>query len=173
MKKFKKLIAMCLTAAMALSMMSIGAFAATESAEPTSYTTEDGITVTLYDPDITVEFTEKTNNGITRASSITGYVYIANPTNGIGNATETFSATGTGTAKAKFGLDLWEGGPSYNVSLCKVGANGSASVLAVCENIPKIQEATLNGLAAPGNYFFRVSTYYTPGNASYYAYAQN
>lgn len=169
MKKFKKIIAMGLATMMTMSVMSIGAFAAVEEPTPTSYITDDGVNVTIYDPNITVDITEKPNVGIATASDISEYIYIAKSTDGVGNATESFYCNGT--AKAKFGLDLWEGGPYYNVSLCKEGSNGNYSVLAVCENVSKTQEATMNGLTATGNYFFRVSTYYTPGNASYYAYA--
>lgn len=76
MKKFKKIIAMCLTAVMSLSVMSIGAFAAEEPSIVNSYTTEDGVKVTIFDPDISVEFSEKNDQGITTmAAPITGYIY--------------------------------------------------------------------------------------------------
>jgi hypothetical protein len=172
MKKFKKIIAMCLTAVMSLSVMSIGAFAAEEPSIVNSYTTEDGVKVTIFDPDISVEFSEKNDQGITTmAAPITGYIYINKPNSeGLGAATQSFVCNGN--ARAKFGLDYWEGGPYYNVSLYRVGVgNAPDSLLALCEDVPENQEATLQGLTSTGSYYFRVSTYYTPGEAGYYAYA--
>ena len=172
MKKFKNIIAMGCAAVMAMSMLCTGVFASSTTPEViTSYTTENNIKVQIFDSNISVEFTEKdnSNNGIS-LTNIGGSIYINKPNSfGLGAVTESFYCNGN--ARAKFGLDSWEGGPYYNVALYKVGVGGAPdSILALCEDVPKSQEATLSGITATGSYYFRVSTYYNPGQAVYYAY---
>ena len=173
--KLRKIITMGLAAIMAVSAMSISAFAAnipmrsevdTKAASadnPVTYRTEDGIKITIYDPNISLDFAEKEEPEIALANA-SGRVYIPNIQTGVGNKTNSFSADGNSIVK--FGLSIWEGGPKYNVALY----NSKNVCLAVAEDVPKSSEGTLDGTGSDGEYYFRVSTYYTAGNASYYAY---
>lgn len=173
--KLRKIITMGLAAIMAVSAMSISAFAAnipmrsevdTKAASadnPVTYRTEDGIKITIYDPNISLDFAEKEEPEIALANA-SGRVYIPNIQTGVGNKTNSFSADGNSIVK--FGLSIWEGGPKYNVALY----NSKNVCLAVAEDVPKSSEGTLDGTGSDGDYYFRVSTYYTAGNASYYAY---
>ena len=166
---------MGLAAIMAVSAMSISAFAAnipmrsevdTKAASadnPVTHRTEDGIKITIYDPNISLDFAEKEEPEIALANA-SGRVYIPNIQTGVGNKTNSFSADGNSIVK--FGLSIWEGGPKYNVALY----NSKNVCLAVAEDVPKSSEGTLDGTGSDGDYYFRVSTYYTAGNASYYAY---
>ena len=149
--KLRKIITMGLAAIMAVSAMSISAFAAnipmrsevdTKAASadnPVTYRTEDGIKITIYDPNISLDFAEKEEPEIALANA-SGRVYIPNIQTGVG--------------------------PKYNVALY----NSKNVCLAVAEDVPKSSEGTLDGTGSDGDYYFRVSTYYTAGNASYYAY---
>ena len=159
--KLRKIITMGLAAIMAVSAMSISAFAAnipmrsevdTKAASadnPVTYRTEDGIKITIYDPNISLDFAEKEEPEIALANA-SGRVYIPNIQTGVGNKTNSFSADGN----------------KYNVALY----NSKNVCLAVAEDVPKSSEGTLDGTGSDGDYYFRVSTYYTAGNASYYAY---
>ena len=124
--KLRKIITMGLAAIMAVSAMSISAFAAnipmrsevdTKAASadnPVTYRTEDGIKITIYDPNISLDFAEKEEPEIALANA-SGRVYIPNIQTGVGNKTNSFSADGNSIVK--FGLSIWEGGPKYNVAL--------------------------------------------------------
>ena len=87
--KLRKIITMGLAAIMAVSAMSISAFAAnipmrsevdTKAASadnPVTYRTEDGIKITIYDPNISLDFAEKEEPEIALANA-SGRVYIPN-----------------------------------------------------------------------------------------------
>lgn len=82
MKKFKKIIAMCLTAAMALSMMSVGAFAADNSINVSSFSLAKATGFTMnnaedpYDafPEIGSTVTLEDENGNEYTAIVGGYV---------------------------------------------------------------------------------------------------
>ena len=166
---------MGLAAVMVVSAMSISVFAAdvptrsevdissASSDNPITYRTEDGIIVTIFDPNISIEFSEKEESEIALANA-SGRVYIPNIKTGVGNKTAPFSADGNSIVK--FGLSIWEGGPKYNVALY----DSNNTCLLVAEDVSKTDEATFDGTGSAGDYYFRVSTYYTAGNATYYAY---
>ena len=96
--KLRKIITMGLAAIMAVSAMSISAFAAnipmrsevdTKAASadnPVTHRTEDGIKITIYDPNISLDFAEKEEPEIALANA-SGRVYIPNIQTGVGNKT--------------------------------------------------------------------------------------
>ena len=108
--KLRKIITMGLAAIMAVSAMSISAFAAnipmrsevdTKAASadnPVTYRTEDGIKITIYDPNISLDFAEKEEPEIALANA-SGRVYIPNIQTGVGNKTNSFSADGNSNVK--------------------------------------------------------------------------
>lgn len=177
MKKLKKVMAMGLATMAAVSAMSINAMAeeipAYEEVDtsiasqenPVTYMTEEGIKVTIYDPNISISFSEVDPFIETRANVPSTPIHINAP-DAFGNGTKTEDFNAEANKIVKFGLINWVGGPTYNVALY----NASDIRQAVAEGINKNMEATLDGTTSAGSYYFRVSTYDQAGNGRYYAY---
>lgn len=185
MKKFKKIIAMGCAAVMAVSIMGVSAFAETKSTEKyseiptlsevnTSLATADnpvryidektGTIVTIYNPNITVEFPEvmpAALNSVVAEGRI--YVKKASETN-VGGATKSFNATKNGTVY--FTLSDFNFS-EYNVSLNETGTTDSP--LVVLENKSIDVPVALKGVENGVSYQFRVSSWLGSGNASYEA----
>jgi hypothetical protein len=134
--------------------------------DPVTYITEDGIRVTIYDPNISIAFSEVDHNiELTHTSVVSNSTYINAP-DLYGNGTKTESFTVEANKIITFGLPIWEGGPTYNVALYT--EDGTRKAVAV--GVSKSLEAVLYGISSTGNYYFRVSTYDTAGNGRYYTY---
>lgn len=185
MKKFKKVLALGCATVMAMSVMSISAFAEIESTEryfgiptlsevdtslatannPVKYIDEKtGTIVTIYDPNITVEFPEimpATLNSVVVEGRI--YVKKASETN-VGGATKSFTSTENGTVY--FTLSDFNF-PEYNVSLNETGTTDSP--LVVLENKSIDVPVALKGVENGVSYQFRVSSWLGDGNATYEA----
>lgn len=181
MKKFKKIMTMSCAAVMAVSAMSMSAFAASENyniptieqvdvskastENPVKYIDEKtGTIVTIYDPNITVEFPEVMPAASTSVVA-EGRIYVkkANETD-VGGATDSFAATKNGTVY--FTLSDFNFS-EYNVSLNKVGTANSP--LVVLENKSVDVPVALKGVKNGVEYEFRVSSWLGAGNATYEA----
>lgn len=181
MKKFKKITAMGCAAIMAVSAMSISAFAADNSFDiptiyevditkataekPVKYIDEKTKTiVTIYDPNITVEFPEIMPMASTSVVA-EGRIYVkkASETT-VGSATDSFTSTKNGTVY--FTLSDFNFS-EYNVSLNKAGTTNSP--LVVLENKSVDVPVALKGVKNGVDYEFRVSSWLGAGNATYEA----
>ncbi len=185
MKKFKKNIALGLAAMVAVSVMSMTAFAAdncmtsvtylpaisevdTSQASletPVRYIDEKtGTIVTIYDSNITVEFPE-TMPYSSNSVVIDGRIYVKKAdAERVGGATDSFKATKNGTVY--FTLSDFQYS-EYNVSLNKEGVTNSP--LVVLENKPADVPVALKGVKNDIRYEFRVSSWLGAGGAAYEA----
>ena len=150
MKKFKKVIAMCLTAAMALSMMSIGAFANE---------------ITVEDSTIPVEFkaveimTPTQLLNIDPMSTKTGTILVK-PNNAAGtNGTPGAQFTADADSVA-FTITYLPGATNYNVALYQgtLSDVSNAVQIAPYETISVGSGYTAHGLQSGVSYFFKVSS---------------
>lgn len=163
MLKLTKMISMFLVAVMSLSLVTF--------AQEVPYSYVDQKTdakVTIYDPNISVTFS---NSQLFLVISSASPRYIRKASTAPGNPTDTFLSDVNDMTV--FTIIVFEGGPRYNVSLCKAVSGTpktSDPVLAVAEDTCKNSFVTLSGLQSGKTYYFRVSTWDTPGNAYYYIY---
>lgn len=180
--KLRKIITMGLAAVMAVSAMSISAFAANVTSwneqiptlsevdtslasreNPVKYIDEKtGTIVTIYDPDIRVEFPEimpySTNSVV-----VDGRIYVKNGSmTSVGGATDSFEASKTGTIYFTLSDFQYD---EYNVSLNKEGVTDSP--LIVLENKATDVSVALKGVKSSVHYEFRVSSWLGAGNATY------
>ena len=185
MKKFKKIISLGLATMAAVSAMSISAFATnncmtsvtylptisevdTSKASletPVRYIDEKtGTIVTIYDPDITVEFPETMSNS-SNSVVVDGRIYVKKgSTENVGGATDSFKATKNGTVY--FTLSDFQYS-EYNVSLNREGVTDSP--LVVLENKATDVPVALKGVKSGFSYEFRVSSWLGAGGATYEA----
>ena len=185
MKKFKKVMVMGLATMAAVSAMSMTAFAAdncitsatylptisevnTSQASfetPVRYIDEKtGTIVTIYDPDITVEFPEIMPYS-SNAVVVDGRIYVKKgSTESVGGATDSFKAAKNGTVY--FTLSDFQYS-EYNVSLNKEGVTDSP--LVVLENKATDVPVALKGVKNGVSYEFRVSSWLGAGGATYEA----
>ena len=191
MKNLKKFITLGLAATAAVSAMSITALAdyndrtsfaslptlsevdtSKASREtPVKYVDEKtGATVTIYDPNITVNFKPFGLNDLNDLENqknlvLDGYIYVRYASNKyFGGVTDSFQAPYDG--KVNFTLPTFTQS-KFNVSLNKEGVTGSP--LAVVLNQPVNTSVVLTGLEEGSSYEFRVSSYLGDGNAAYIA----
>jgi hypothetical protein len=182
--KLRKIITMGLATVMAVSAMSISAFAANVTSwdeqiptlsevdtslasreNPVKYIDEKtGTIVTIYDPDISVEFPEimpySTNSVV-----VDGRIYVKKgSTTSVGGATDSFEAPKTGTVYFTLSDFQYD---EYNVSLNKEGVTDSP--LVVLENKATDVPVALKGAKSGVRYEFRVSSWLGAGSATYEA----
>ncbi len=185
MKNFKKIIALGLATTAAVSAMSMTALAGYDDTAYTSLPTlsdvdtsnasyetpvtyvdeETGAVVTIYDPNITVDFRPFDLYDLQSQRTVLaeGFLYVPYASNSsYGAATESFEAPYEGPVQ--FALTTFNHN-KFNVSLNKEGVTGSA--LAVIKNQPVGTAAILTGVKEGGSYEFRVSSYEGDGNATY------
>lgn len=190
MKKFKKIIALGLATTAAVSAMSMTALADykdvayaslptlsevdTSKAShetPVKYIDEKtGATVTIYDPNITVDFKPFDLNDLNDLENqknlvLDGRIYVRYASDKFfGGVTDSFQAPYGG--KVNFTLPTFYHS-KFNVSLNKEGVTGSP--LVVVQNQPVSTSTVLAGLEEGCSYEFRVSSYIGDGNATYIA----
>ena len=183
MKNFKKILALGLATTAVVSAMSITALAYYDDVAyaslptisevdtskasretPVTYIDEaTGAIVTIYDPNITVEFASVSSS----VGSVVPYGFIYVPyasSYRFGGTTKPFKASYDG--KVNFSLTTFTHN-KFNFSLNEEGVTGSP--LAVVKNCPINTPAVLNGLKEGTSYEFRVSSYEGDGNATYIA----
>lgn len=185
MKNFKKAMAMGLATMAAVSAMSMSAFAADDCMTSNTYLPtisevdtsqasfetpvryideKTGTIVTIYDPDITVEFPEIMPYS-SNAVVVDGRIYVKKgSTENVGGATDSFEATKNGTVY--FTLSDFQYS-EYNVSLNKKGVTDSP--LVVLENKAIDVPVALKGVKNGVSYEFRVSSWLGAGGATYEA----
>ena len=123
-----------------------------------------GTIVTIYDPDITVEFPEIMPYS-SNAVVVDGRIYVKKgSTENVGGATDSFEATKNGTVY--FTLSDFQYS-EYNVSLNKKGVTDSP--LVVLENKAIDVPVALKGVKNGVSYEFRVSSWLGAGGATYEA----
>ena len=188
MKNLKKIIALGLATTAVVSAMSITALAdyndktsfaslPTLSEVDTSKASREtpvkyvdqktGATVTIYDPNITVNFIPFNLNDLQNQKTVLaeGFIYVPYASNsGFGGVTDSFQAPYDG--KINFTLPVFTQN-KFNVSLNKEGVTGSP--LAVVLNQPVNTSVVLTGLDAGCRYEFRLSSYEGAGNSAYIA----
>lgn len=190
MKNFKKIIALGLATTAVVSAMSMTALAdykdvayaslptlsevdtSKASREtPIKYIDEKtGATVTIYDPNITVNFKPFDLNDLNDLENqknivLDGRLYVNYASNKyFGGVTDSFQAPYNG--KINFTLPVFTQN-KFNVSLNKEGVIGSP--LAVVLNQPINTYVVLTGLDAGCRYEFRLSSYEGAGNSAYIA----
>lgn len=185
--KLKKIITMGLSVMMAVSAMSVSAFAedippysevdttlATQE-NPVKYIDEaTGVTVTIYDPNISVTLTNhKAEELLPFALTLpmADSVYIKkSDLYRVGNRGKTFTLGVNGSLD--IAVTSFSGGSQYNISLNEMKGSSPSieddAVKAVLENIDTNISYLLNGLNTSGTFYCRFSTWGTPGNASYH-----
>ena len=189
MKNLKKFITLGLAATAAVSVMSMTALAdyndrtsfaslptlsevdtsKASRENPVKYIDEKtGATVTIYDPNITVNFKSFDWNDLDNLESqenlvLDGYIYVRYASDKFfGGAIYSFKAPYDGNVNFTFPIFHCN---KFNVSLNKEGITGSP--LAVVQNQPVNTSTVLTGLDEGCNYDFRVSSYLGDGNATY------
>lgn len=187
MKNLKKFIALGLATTAVVSAMSMTALADYKNVayaslptlsevdtskasreNPVKYIDEKtGATVTIYDPNITVNFIPFNLNDLQNQKTVLaeGFIYVPYANNsGFGGVTKSFESAYNG--KVNFTLPASTQN-KFNVSLNKEGVTGSP--LAVVLNQPVNTSVVLTGLEEGSSYEFRVSSYLGDGNAAYIA----
>lgn len=188
MKKFnfKKIAVMSLAAMAAVSAMSISASAGdipTYSKVDTTLATQEnpvkyideatGVTVTIYDPNISVTLTKHEVEELLPFAAtlpMTDSVYIKKgDLNKVGNRGKTFTSSANGNLDVA--VTSFSGGPQYNVSLNEMEGSSPSTeddaVKAVLENLDTNTSYLLEGLNTSGTFYCRFSTWGNAGNASY------
>ena len=181
MKNFKKVIALGLATTAVVSAMSMTALAnyddtAYESLPtlsevdtskasretPVKYVDEKtGTIVTIYDPNITVEFPSVAPNS--NNTVLEGRIYVRKASSErFGTLTESFEATQSG--KVNFTLTDFNY-PKYNVSLNHADLPDDPMV--VLENKDIDVPVSLRGVESGSSYCFRVSSYMGAGSAEF------
>ena len=185
MKNLKKTIALGLATTAVVSAMSMTALANYDDTayaslptlskvdtskasreNPVTYVDEKtGATVTIYDPNITVDFRPFDLYDLQSQRTVLaeGFIYVPY-SNGssFGGATKSFEAPSKGPVQ--FALTTFNRS-KFNVSLNEEGVTGSP--LAIVKNQPVGTAAILTGVEEGGSYEFRVSSYEGDGNATY------
>ncbi|MEG1442162.1 MAG: hypothetical protein RSC29_05820, partial [Oscillospiraceae bacterium] len=149
---------------MMLSMGCVGVFA---EEYVDSYITEDGTKVAIYDSAISVGFPE-----VEPYIDVEDSIYVRAAGSEFGTFTPVYVADVSG--RMFFNLFYFQnfGGPTYNVSLVQqngVSPSTTDTVLAVLEDRPIGSSFYLSGVTAGQKYYFRVSTWGVPSNATYWA----
>lgn len=164
MRTWKRIASALCATMMLLSLLSMSVFAAEV---PVSFALEDGTQVTLYDPDLTVSVLEAP--AVMPLIDMSGTAYIP-------KAQQSQHATSVSPFVADVGgrisisVTIFDGGPTYNVALVKqTGSSASTTdpVIGLLEECSKNSVYSFGGIEANQNYYFRLSTYGTPGMASY------
>ena len=185
MKNLKKIIALGLATTAAVSTMTMTALADYKDVayaslptlsevdtskasreNPVKYIDEKtDATVTIYDPNITVNFIPFNLNDLQNQQTLLkeGFIYVPYASNnGYGGLTDSFQAPYDG--KINFTLPVFTKN-KFNISLNKAGVTGSP--LAVVLNQPVNTSVVLTGLEERFRYEFRLSSYEGAGNSAY------